>query len=180
MVKADHSGWARQFDAGSQPWEQEVTGWVRSGAWSHQHRGDAATRLFADGNAPDDVVGFISMSAGFLDRDDAALSQAIALATRSRPHRRNLTTASIIFLGVTKEKQGHGYGTKILANLFSGLVDDFVSPRFVMLEVWMANPAHRLYARLGFVPLGPVAPRTIGWGVQAPGQLQTMVRDRFG
>jgi ribosomal protein S18 acetylase RimI-like enzyme len=179
MVKADHTQWAQSFDAGPQPWEREVTGWVQSGAWSNHHRGATNTALFFETDAPSDVVGFMSLSASVLDLEDDLVSQALKLTPGSRPRRREVAAAHIAFLGVPKDKQHRGYGSSMLADLFVGLFDDFISPRFVVLKVWAISPAVKLYELLGFVEIGDPISDNIGWGVNQPGQLRTMVFDRF-
>jgi ribosomal-protein-alanine N-acetyltransferase len=66
--------------------------------------------------------------------------------------RQALDEEELLLVAVRPELRGHGLGTRLLANYFAAAQRRGV--RRIFLEMRANNPAHRLYSRCGFAPIG--------------------------
>lgn len=66
--------------------------------------------------------------------------------------RQALDEEELLLLGVRPEERGRGLGLRIIESFFDAARRRGV--RRVFLEMRANNPAHRLYTRAGFVPIG--------------------------
>lgn len=140
--------WLTLFDCGDEPWEREVTGFLRSDAWQEQQSGRNRTTPFS---LPDrqELVGYIT-----------AAPSALTLTARGQnalntPNDR-LPVILVPFLGVNRayQRRTEHFGEEIHTRFLRSIAGSMAAPRWVYLCVWPENPAVRFYQRLGYRKIG--------------------------
>jgi len=139
-LRRDHR--RNRFDCG----EQSVTSWLRTKALQHQKKHLSATKVLLGPN--DDIAGYYTLAIGQVDFGDLP-----ADLIRKLP-RRALPVAVVAWLGVARQRQRQGLGTRLFAQALCDCHGAGQTFAFVAVIIDCINDAAKsFYQRWDFAEL---------------------------
>lgn len=151
-LTADDAAWLTFFDAGTDWWCEEVTGFLRQYALAHAKAGYSSTLLFSLPNERH-VVGYITVAASSLQ-----LGKVKGAYPKFGPPPGVETTHVPVwvvpYFGVHQDFQGQAHGDEMHIHLLQIMEGLLGAPRFLYLQCWEENArALKFWNRLGYQEL---------------------------